>query len=307
MERHPLASAPAFPVLVAGTKPITLSSRVKKNHIMNAETILRSDVLDIIFENRNKQYGAYDLRKGYRRRLFHALSMMLGGVVLLFGMNFLKGQQRSGSSTIHGTTDSVVTISLIAPPVEEPKPAILPIQAVPKLATVDYQPIKIVPDPMVTEPLATIDDLYKGVISNTTKDSDTPALDNQVAGPVETNMTVTTAIPTTEAIEPDVYEAPEVRPEFPGGTGALSRFLSKHLQVPEGAVEPGQLLRVPVKFVIEKEGTISQITFQQEVSPEVKNEILRVFKKMPKWEAASQKGKRVNAYLTIPIVFQVTE
>ncbi len=274
---------------------------------MNAETILRSDVLDIIFENRNKQYGAYDLRKGYRRRLFQAVSVMLGGVVLLFGMNFLKGQQRNGLSTIQDTTDSVVTVSLIAPPVEQPKPTVLPTQVASKLATVDYQPIKIVPDPMVTEPLVTNDDLDKGVISNATKDGNTPASDNQVSGPVETNTLATAAGPTPEAIEPDVYEAPEVRPEFPGGMGALSRFLSRHLQVPEGAVEPGQLLRVPVTFVVEKEGTISRVTFQQEVSSEVKNEILRVFKKMPKWEAASQKGKRVNAYLTIPIVFQVTE
>jgi periplasmic protein TonB len=274
---------------------------------MNAETILRSDVLDIIFENRNKQYGAYDLRKGYRKRLFQAVSVMLGGVLLLFGLNFLKGKQRSGSAVIQVTTDSVVTVSLIAPPVEQPKPAVLPTQVAPKLATVDHQPIKIVPDPMVTEPLATADDLDKAVISNITKGGNTPSFVNQVSGPVETNTTVTTSTPVAEDIEPDVYEAPEVRPEFPGGMGALSRFLSKHLQVPEGAVEPGQLLRVPVKFMIEKEGTISQVTCQQEVSTEVKNEILRVFKKMPKWEAASQKGKRVNAYFTIPIVFQVTE
>jgi periplasmic protein TonB len=274
---------------------------------MNAETILRSDVLDIIFENRNKQYGAYDLRKGYRKRLFQAVSVMLGGVLLLFGLNFLKGQQRSGMAVIQVTTDSVVTVSLIAPPVEQPKPAVLPTQVAPKLATVDHQPIKIVPDPMVTEPLATADDLDKAVISNITKGGNTPSFDNQVSGPVETNTTITTSTPVAEDIEPDVYEAPEVRPEFPGGMGALSRFLSKHLQVPEGAVEPGQLLRVPVKFIIEKEGTISQVTCQQEVSAEVKNEILRVFKKMPKWEAASQKGKRVNAYFTIPIVFQVTE
>jgi periplasmic protein TonB len=274
---------------------------------MNAETILRSDVLDIIFENRNKQYGAYDLRKGYRKRLFQAVSVMLGGVLLLFGLNFLKGQQRSGSAVIQVTTDSVVTVSLIAPPVEQPKPAVLPTQVAPKLATVDHQPIKIVPDPMVTEPLATADDLDKAVISNITKGGNTPSFDNQVSGPVETNTTITTSTPVAEDIEPDVYEAPEVRPEFPGGMGALSRFLSKHLQVPEGAVEPGQLLRVPVKFMIEKEGNISQVTCQQEVSTEVKNEILRVFKKMPKWEAASQKGKRVNAYFTIPIVFQVTE
>jgi periplasmic protein TonB len=273
---------------------------------MNAETILRSDVLDIIFENRNKQYGAYDLRKGYRRRLFQALSMMLGGVLVLFGMNFLKGQQRSGSFTKHGTMDSVVTVSLIEPPIQPAKPVEVPAKLAPKLATVDHQPIKIVPDPMVTEPLPTTDDLDKGVISNATKDDNTPSFDNQVSGQAETNTTIS-EVETIEPIEPDVYEAPEVRPEFPGGMSALSRFLSRHLQVPEGVVEPGHLLRVPVKFVIEKEGTISQVTFQQEVSAAVKSEILRVFKKMPKWEAASQKGKRVNAYLTIPIVFQVTE
>lgn len=274
---------------------------------MNAETILRSDVLDIIFENRNKQYGAYDLRKGYRRRLFQALSMMLGGVLVLFGMNFLKGQQRSGSFTKHGTMDSVVTVSLIEPPIQPAKPVEVPAKLAPKLATVDHQPIKIVPDPMVTEPLPTTDDLDKRVISNATEDGNTPTSDNQVSGPVETSTQAIAAVPTAEAIEPDVYETPEVRPEFPGGLDALSRFLSRHLQVPEGAVEPGQLLRVPVKFVIEKEGTISQVTFLNEVSADVKNEILRVFKKMPKWGAASQKGKRVDAYLTIPIVFQVTE
>src|ERR1700712_2591237 len=68
---------------------------------MNAETILRSDLLDIIFENRNKQYGAYPLRKDYNKRLYQSLGLIVGLVLILFTWHYLLKHPTNEGSVIH--------------------------------------------------------------------------------------------------------------------------------------------------------------------------------------------------------------
>jgi periplasmic protein TonB len=270
---------------------------------MNAETILRSDVLDIIFENRNKQYGAYALRKGYDQRLYKSLSIMMGMVLLLLAGYYWKDNGRldkNQNGFIFDPRDSSVILTKIEIPKERP---VIPPQ---KVASIANPPIKIVPDNQVEKPIRTVDDFENRVISNVTEDGPIAVSDNQATGSAPEPAPASIAAPEPPK-EPEILDFAEVPPAFPGGISALIRFLGKNLQVPEDAVEPGQRIKVPVKFVVDKAGNLSDIEFQVEADEKFKREIKRVFDKMPKWIPGSQRGRAVSVYFSIPIIFEVPE
>jgi periplasmic protein TonB len=269
---------------------------------MNAETILRSDVLDIVFENRNKQYGAYTLRKEYNQRLYKALGIMLGMVLLLLLWNYWQNNKTpSTSGTILPNTSD--TIILEEYDLEQPKPKII------EPPKTDYTKVKyvvptIVPDREVRDTMKTIEEIDKGIISTETKAGIEPTFDNQASGNT-TESTPAAAPALAPAPEPEVYLEAEVMPEFPGGVSALLRFLGRNLQVPEGTMEPGQRVKVPVKFVVAKDGSLTNVEFQGAADETFKKEIQRVLNKMPRWNPGSQHGKTVSVYFSIPIIFEV--
>ena len=269
---------------------------------MNAETILQSDILDILFENRNKQYGAYQLRKEYDKRLLKAILAILSIVLLFFVWNFLNSKRNAEANGLTPiTSDTAVHLTKVVIPKEPPPP---PKPKQPVASIINPVPV-IVPDQDVKDTLHAIDDLTDKVIS-----------DKNVQGPasISDNETATSQLPvsgkaiesTTEA-ELKIIEAPEMMPEFPGGTAALLRFLSKNLQVPEDAPEPGQRVKVPVKFVVNKDGNLSDVEFLTRTDNVFRKEILRVVAKMPRWKPGWQHGKTVAVYYTIPIIFDMTE
>src|SRR6187401_2373845 len=110
---------------------------------MTPEAILRSDVLDIIFENRNKQYGAYTLRRESNRRLIIALIIMLMGVLLVSLSSFFKGSGERDKLGTMPNPEQVVTLFDVTPPPDAPKPK-PEIQK--QIATIKDTPPLIVPD-----------------------------------------------------------------------------------------------------------------------------------------------------------------
>jgi len=273
---------------------------------MNAETILRSDLLDILFENRNKQYGAYPLRKEYNSRLYFSMGMIAGFVLLLFGLYCLQKQIKTSASSTANELPFINEVDLkkIETARTEPPP---PQKKLPAVATVTNDPPHIVPDNQVTDTSThTVTDLDNKVISDVTTDGPAATGDNQLTSKPATGPA--TAAPAPEpAPEPEVVESPEVMPEFPGGMAALIRFLGKNLQVPEDALEAGQKVRVPVKFVVNKDGVLSDVAFLTQTDDVFKKEIRRVMAKMPRWKPGLQHGRTVAVYYTIPVIFDMGE
>jgi protein TonB len=268
---------------------------------MNAETILRSDVLDIVFENRNKLYGAYPLRKEYEKRLLIAMAMMTTAVLLFCIADYFQHKKNDNASLmgpVFKVPDSVI-ISVI--PVTEKPWNVKPV--IPVAEIKNPVPV-IVPDKEVKEPIHTMDEMADKAIGS--KDVEGPATtsDNQSAGD---NNPAVAGIVAEPVPEPAVLETAEVMPEFPGGMQALLRFLGKNLEVPENALEPGEKVRVPVKFVVSKEGTLTGIEFPGQANDIFTKEIIRVLSKMPKWKPGVQNGRAVSVYYTIPVIFDMTE
>ena len=106
-------------------------------------------------------------------------------------------------------------------------------------------------------------------------------------------------------VEDKVFDVVEQYPSFPGGEGAMFSYISNNLQYPEKAQENGIQGRVVVKFIVEKDGSISNVEVNRSVDPDLDNEAMRVIKNMPKWNPAKQNGTEVRAYYYVPVTFRL--
>ena len=270
---------------------------------MEPSTILRSDALDILFENRNKQYGAYPLRREYPRRLLMALSgMALVVATVLFVM-----LQPKAPRQLQGPTIIIpdFTPELPPPPAPEPPPPPAPAPPAPPAPPGPAGKPAIVPEEQATDPLPEMDDLVDKIISTETIEG---PLSDGITRPPQPENTGTGAAPIQPAKEevPPILEKAAVMPSFPGGLGALQRWLSKNLR-PQDGIEPGQRVKVIARFVVDVNGNITGIRLTQSGGDPYDQEVLRVMNKMPKWNPGQQNGETVAVWFNIPIIFTSPE
>jgi len=104
-----------------------------------------------------------------------------------------------------------------------------------------------------------------------------------------------------------VFEVVEKMPEYPGGSGALMKFLQDNIKYPESAVKNNIQGRVIVQFIVDKEGNIIEPSVVRSVSPELDNEAIYVVKAMPKWIPGTQRGEKVAVRYTVPVMFRLPD
>lgn len=264
---------------------------------MKPELILRADILDIIFENRNKEYGAYRLRKDYNMRMKKSLLAAGGLVLIAFVVGLLNFPQAQESLF------KIEPPELVLRPFQSipPPPPVLPKV---KQATINFQ-TPIIVDEQKVEPIAEIIELEKEVAMGAETIDGPPASTVQLAEQGEglaANEPKPVEIPKDDYM---IHEFSEHKPEFPGGQAAFIRFLSKNLRVPEDSMEPGQKVKIVIRFVVGKEGELSNFQFIQSSGEVFEQEVVRVLKKMPKWKPGMQNGERVRVYFHLPVVFDV--
>jgi periplasmic protein TonB len=263
---------------------------------MTSNEILKADMLDILFDNRNKQYGAYALRKTYNNRLGAALGISLSTVMFLF---FLIPKNKS-STIIDGDRGQVElrtiqipneTKKIIPPPVKRIVQPVFRQKQFTSLIMVNKKTVDPPPD---------IRDLTTSIISNKTVDGQIP--DN--AAPA-INQSVPVA---TEKQEKTVAKEMPVQrePEFPGGQQAWLNFLQKYLIAPE-ELEAGEKKMVAIRFSVSEEGVVTNFQVIQSAGASYDNEVIRVLKKMPKWKPAIQNGQPVARAFTQPVTFMGVE
>jgi protein TonB len=271
---------------------------------MEPSTILRSDALDILFENRNKQYGAYTLRREYPRRLLLAV----GGMALVVATVLFFMLQPQAPRLLAGPILIIEDHHLVPPPppsLPEPPPPAATAPPVPPAATVQYVKPEIVPDELYKDPLPEMKDLDNKLISTETIEG--PVSDGLTRPPQPENTgTGAAPIPPAKEEAPAIRETAAVMPSFPGGLGALQRWLSKNLR-PQDGIEPGQRVKVIARFVVDVNGTITGIRLTQTGGDPYDQEVLRVINKMPKWNPGRQNGETVAVWFNIPIIFTSQE
>jgi protein TonB len=270
---------------------------------MNKESILKSDLLDIVFENRNKSYGAYTLRKFYSNRLVKSLALALGGALVLSAFTLLPKKHVKADIDKEYTTDifTIADPKKDEPKKDEPKPKEQP--KTPPAPSQAFNTPEVTKDP-ITPP---IKDLGDSITIAKKDDPGTPGIPGTIIPPTDP-PTVGGGGGITDTPEPGIdTKTPipfaEVMPSFPGGTEALQKFLQKNLNSPD-EIEEGKEVSVKVRFVVNYDGKLQSMTVVEDGGDIFNKEVLRVIKKMPDWVPGKTKGQNVSVYYTIPVKFR---
>ena len=271
---------------------------------MTNKEILQANLLDIIFENRNKEYGAYALRNGYDKRLLKALGIGLGLVLLLVLVNFLKIANAGPVGDDRRSEGATITPVEFTPEKKaEPEKPVAKPKAVEKIATIQNTTIKIVPNDKVDNPVPPNGEL-DGKITSTVTSSGVPYTNQVNVDPVPENNGNGSS---EKSVEPEkTIIIREQAPEYPGGTAALIEFMKRNLVTP-GDLDIGDKKIVKVKFVVGKDGSITDITFIESPGKDYDREVSRVVKKMPRWKPGIQNDITVAVAYILPVTFMGVE
>lgn len=267
---------------------------------MTSNEILKADILDILFDNRNKQYGAYALRKTYNNRMGIALGLSLSSILLVFFLMRIDGSNRH---TVRpgGHEQVIVTTVEMPKDIKKPEP-VLPKKTdpQPQVRTEKLTTIDIKNDKLVTDIVPEINELANSNISNVKTegaDADNTVMPKEQVIPKEIK-----ADP-----KPDLGTIPvQKEPEFPGGQQAWLNFLQKYLIAPD-ELEPGEKKNVAIRFQVSAEGTVTNFEIIQSAGYAFDNEVIRVLRKMPKWKPAIQNGQPIARAFTQPVTFMGVE
>ena len=261
---------------------------------MDPQQILKADLDDLVFEGRNKSYGAYFLRKKYGRHLMLALLLGLGVYVLGFAMPYIIAALRPAKDAVEVKKITVTELSA-PPPIDKntppPPPPDLP---PPPPKTVKFTPPVIKPDEEVKEedvppPIEELKEIDPGPTTDANVEYDFSAVQQTVV----------------EEAKPQIFTYVEQMPEFPGGQTELMKFLNKNLRYPPAARENGIEGRVVVQFVVDETGNISDLQVLRDIGGGCAEEAVRVVKQMPNWKPGKQNGNPVKVYYKLPVTFKL--
>ena len=275
---------------------------------MEANKILSADFLDILFEGKNKSYGAYELRKTYNSRMVKALIAMGALLLILLLGSVLANKMNSNADDALEVTDmEMAEVKKDEPPPPPPPPPPPTPPPPPEIKQVQFTPPKIVKDEEV-KPDEKIEEIKEDqVISTKTVESENTT--QVVQAPVEDKGTQVVEVPVKAVEEDKVFTKVEIEAEYPGGQGAWANYLRKNLSgdvATQNGAEPGTYT-VIIKFIVSKDGSISDVSSETSIGKGMEQEAIRVIKKGPKWTPAQQNGSIVKAYRRQPITFVVTE
>lgn len=275
---------------------------------MEVNKILSADVLDIIFDGRNKEYGAYDLRKTYNKRMTRAMLIAGAILVLIFLGTVLAnqlGKKKAGQEMIVQDVqlEEVKQEQKNEPPPPPPPPKPEP----PKVEMAKFTPPKIVKDEEVKEDekppeVEKLEETKIGTVNQEgLKD------EGIVAPPASDEGKGVVEAPKKQEEDWDkTFTKVEIESDYPGGASAWMRYLNKSLRYPQEAIDNEIQGTVVVQFIVDKAGVVSDV---EAISgpQELRDEAVRVIKKSGQWTPAVQNGRQVKSYKKQPIVFKLME
>ena len=275
---------------------------------MDINKLQTADVLDIIFDGRNKEYGAYDLRKTYNKRLTYALVSMLLLCLLMLVISVIANSVGKEKAQVMVQDISLENMKTEEKKPEPPPPPPPPKQEPPKVEITKFTPPKIVKDEEVKpeEEIKEVEKLEDTKIG--TFNQEGVKDEGLVAPPVEKGTGVVEA-PKVEEDYDKVFTVVQIPAEFPGGLPAWSRYLERNLNrdIPVENGAPAGRYTVIVAFTVSKTGAISDVQAENDPGYGTKAEAVRVITKGPSWKPAVQNGRNVIYRHKQSITFVVSE
>ncbi|MEN9968579.1 MAG: hypothetical protein RIR94_757 [Bacteroidota bacterium] len=262
----------------------------------NWEAITSVSRNEAVFAHRNREYGAYVLRSGYNKRM----TLILGGLVALAALAF------AASVIIKNLPKEVKrkpkiseTNFTVAPPKEDvppPPPPTAP--PPPPMTQTQAFMAPVAEDDYVEEELVSQAELETVTISTETNEGDT---EWGLANTTEDGPALTDNTPVFE----EVVDVAEEDAEFPGGYDKMNAFINATINYPDEAIELGVKGKVVVRFVVEKDGRISNASVERPIveCPACNKEALAIINKFPPWTPAKNAGRPVRLWVRVPIIY----
>ncbi len=270
--------------------------------------LISNEWADIVFENRNKVYGAYQLRRTTgKRNIWSMVFVAAVAAVAYVGLAAYNSYQEAQKAKFEAEMEASLLEAKKEAKVEKKTeaPKIEKVQQVEKVkSSIAFTPPVIKKDSEVKpeEEMKTQDEL---------KETKTAIGAFDVKGNDEAGGTVLKAVEEIATPEPPkqdeeqnkIFEVVEQQPSFP--SGSVNGWLSEHIKYPVVAAENGIQGRVVVQFVVEKDGSVSQVKVVRGVDPSLDKEAVRVISSMPKWIPGKQNGVSVRSRFTVPVTFRL--
>ena len=271
---------------------------------------------DLVFEGRNKDFGAYVIRTESTNRHNKAVLWSLIGVIIfgLISFAYLKANQYLEERRLAGMIDQKVVPIDMTPEVEKSEPA---------QERLEQEEPEVIEDVLssvkVTELQIVDDDKVRPedeILSQDEKDATDKAfgqtnVDNGQDDRANFQTAVNEVVVETRPVEkpkevtPEIFTAVEQMPQFPGGEEALRKYLASHINYPPMAAENGVQGKVIVQFVVDKTGRVGEVKVARSVDKELDREAIRVCKSLPKFVPGRQNGQAVSVWFTLPVTFKL--
>jgi protein TonB len=269
--------------------------------------LYKSEWLELVFAGRNKAYGAYELRQ--HNSLTTLKALITGSLLIISGISgpfiYSKFIDNLPQSNLIKDDPKIQVVQLsVLPRIKPPEGSKIPRQEIVKMPTRKFVSLIVGPAPEVTDEMPSVQDLKDlSIAQGTVEGQAVDGVSNSHATGV--NGQGAEVISTEDKVVN--MEMLESYPEFPGGQAAFSKFIGRNLRYPNNARENQISGRVFLSFIIEKDGTLSNIKILREIGGGCEEEAIRVLKKSPAWSSGIQNGRKVRVQYTMPINFQLAE
>ena len=264
-----------------------------------------ASMLDMIFENRNKNYGAYALRNDYSRRITNALLITFSSIFILGFGKFLSDKMKNHTTNAFGhivVVEPIPEVHLQDEPIEIEKPKLPDVPQSQPIQTIENPEMNVTADNQANDTIATVDQFHYAESGLTTN------LNGNKIGATDGMGTelAFNSPPPAPAVSSEPIRIAEIMPKFPGGEEALMKFLSKNTIFPDMEREMGVGGKVVSEFTVNEDGKVSDIKILKSPSKGFDKEVTRVIKLMPPFSPGMQQGRPVKVRFVLPFTFSVS-
>lgn len=271
---------------------------------------------DLVFEGKNKDFGAYVIRTESPKRHNMAVLWTLIGAfaVAVLAFALVKANQYLEERRLANAQDQTEVLIDMSQEAEEPepeqqrvepeKPEVLPEEV---LKSVKVTELQIVEDEKVKkeDEIKTQDELKETETAFGQKDNEKGTEDRNVTRTLKEEVVVEKPVEKKEEKKEEIFRSVEQMPQFPGGEAALMKYLQSHINYPPMAAENNVQGRVVVQFVVDKTGRVGEVKVVRSVDKDLDREAVRVCKSLPKFTPGRQNGQAVSVWYTLPVTFKL--
>ena len=273
------------------------------------------DWCDLVFEGKNKDFGAYVIRTESAKRHNKAVLWTIIGAIIfgLLAFGFVKANQYLEERRLAAQGEQEEVLIDMSQEAEEPEPEnerVEPEKPILKeevLQSVKVTELAIVEDEKVKkeDEIKTQDELKETETAFGQKDNEKGTEDRNVTKTLKDEVVVEKPVEKPKEVKEEVFRSVEQMPQFPGGEAALMKYLSSHINYPPMAAENNIQGRVVVQFVVDKTGRVGEVKVVRSVDKDLDKEAVRVCRSLPKFTPGRQNGQAVSVWYTLPVTFKL--